>query len=144
MFKNNTKILVVDDTLPVLRIIVNMLRSLGFLHVDMAHDGQEAWQSLNKKRECSGAGTGYGLVICDWHMPNLSGIQLLKKVREDQYLKDISFVMVTVEHNMLNINSAVMAGVDGYILKPVTEPALRIGLRNAFAKQLLKTKNETE
>ena len=89
MFNLKIKVLVVDDFPTMRRIVKNLLKQLGFENIDEAEDGAQARVKLK-------AG-GYGLVVSDWNMPVMEGIDLLKHVREDETLKAIPFLMVTAE-----------------------------------------------
>ena len=85
----NTNVLIVDDYRTMLRIIRNLLKQLDFNNVDEATDGQEALAKLR-------AGN-FGLVISDWNMAPMTGLDLLKEVRADARLKNLPFIMITAE-----------------------------------------------
>ena len=110
-------ILIVDDYKTMLRIIRNLLKQLGFNNVDEATDGSMALQKLRDK--------DYGLVISDWNMEPMTGLQLLKEVRADERLKDMPFIMVTAESKTENVVAAKQAGVNNYIVKPFNADTLR-------------------
>jgi two-component system chemotaxis response regulator CheY len=111
------KVLIVDDYKTMLRIIRNLLKQLDFENVDEAMDGQEA---LGKLR----AGN-FGLVISDWNMAPMTGLDLLREVRADAKLKDTPFIMVTAESKTENVIAAKAAGVSNYIVKPFNAETLR-------------------
>jgi two-component system chemotaxis response regulator CheY len=113
----NTPVLIVDDYKTMLRIIRNLLKQLDIENVEEATDGQEA---LNKLR----AGH-YGLVISDWNMAPMTGLDLLKEVRADAKLKDTPFIMITAESKTENVVAAKQAGVSNYIVKPFNAETLR-------------------
>lgn len=113
----NTPVLIVDDYKTMLRIIRNLLKQLDIENVEEATDGQEA---LNKLR----AGN-YGLVISDWNMAPMTGLDLLKEVRADAKLKDTPFIMITAESKTENVVAAKQAGVSNYIVKPFNAETLR-------------------
>ncbi|MCC7283866.1 MAG: chemotaxis response regulator CheY [Acetobacteraceae bacterium] len=113
----NTPILIVDDYKTMLRIIRNLLRQLDFSNVEEATDGAEA---LTKLR-----GGGFGLVISDWNMQPMTGLQLLLEVRADGRLKHLPFIMVTAESKTENVVAAKQAGVSNYIVKPFNAETLR-------------------
>lgn len=113
----NMSILIVDDYKTMLRIIRNLLKQLGFDNVDEATDGSAALQKLRGKT--------YGLVISDWNMEPLSGLQLLKEVRKDVKLKEMPFIMVTAESKSENVIAAKQAGVSNYIVKPFNAATLK-------------------
>ncbi|HEY4252060.1 MAG TPA: chemotaxis response regulator CheY [Roseomonas sp.] len=110
-------VLIVDDYRTMLRIIRNLLKQLEFDNVDEATDGQEA---LSKLR----AGN-FGLVISDWNMAPMTGLDLLKEVRADQRLRSTPFIMITAESKTENVIAAKAAGVSNYIVKPFNAETLR-------------------
>src|SRR3546814_689129 len=103
-------ILIVDDYKTMLRIIRNLLKQLGFENVDEATDGSGALHKLREKN--------YGLVISDWNMEPMTGLQLLREVRADAKLKSLPFIMITAESKTENVIAAREAGVNNYIVKP--------------------------
>ena len=113
----NMSILIVDDYKTMLRIIRNLLKQLGFNNVDEAIDGSSALTKLRDK--------DYGLVISDWNMEPMSGLQLLKEVRADVKLKEIPFIMITAESKSENVIAAKEAGVSNYIVKPFNAATLK-------------------
>ena len=113
----NMSILIVDDYKTMLRIIRNLLKQLGFNSVDEAIDGSSALTKLREK--------DFGLVISDWNMEPMSGLQLLKEVRADVKLKDIPFIMITAESKSENVIAAKEAGVSNYIVKPFNAATLK-------------------
>ena len=113
----NMQVLVVDDYKTMLRIIGNLLKQLGFNNVDTATDGSMALQMMRR--------TAYGLVISDWNMEPMTGLQLLKEVRADGSLKETPFIMITAESKTENVNAAKQAGVNNYIVKPFNAATLK-------------------
>ena len=113
----NMPILIVDDYKTMLRIISNLLKQLGFGNVEEATDGSMA---LGKLRE-----RNYGLVISDWNMEPMTGLQLLQEVRADDRLKGTPFIMVTAESKTENVVAAKAAGVNNYIVKPFNAETLK-------------------
>ncbi len=113
----NMPILIVDDYKTMLRIIRNLLKQLGFNNVAEAIDGSSALQRLRDK-DC-------GLIISDWNMEPMSGLQLLKEVRADVKLKDVPFIMITAESKSENVIAAKEAGVSNYIVKPFNAATLK-------------------
>jgi two-component system chemotaxis response regulator CheY len=110
-------ILVVDDYKTMIRIISNLLRQLGFHNIDEATDGGRALSLMR--------GRSYGLVISDWNMEPMTGLDLLKEVRSDSKLKDTPFIMVTAESKTDNVITAKAAGVSNYIVKPFNAETLK-------------------
>ena len=115
----NMRVLIVDDYKTMLRIMRNLLKQLNFNNVEEAIDGSEA---LGKLREGDG---DYGLIISDWNMEPMTGIQLLREVRGDDGLKAIPFIMVTAESKSENVIAAKEAGVSNYIVKPYNAETLK-------------------
>lgn len=125
MSKNpKMRILVVDDFSTMRRIIKNILRQLGFDNVTEADDGTMAWEILGKDN--------IDFIISDWHMPKMSGIELLRKVRESEEYAEIPFLMVTAESQQENIIEAVQARVSNYIVKPFTPETLGMKIDKIF------------
>lgn len=113
----NMRILVVDDAQTMRRIIVNLLRQLGFTNMTEADDGTTAWEKLSTEH--------IDLIISDWNMPKMTGIELLKRVRESEAYKTAPFIMVTAEGKRENVIAAVQAGVSNYIVKPFNAATLK-------------------
>jgi two-component system, chemotaxis family, chemotaxis protein CheY len=111
------KVLVVDDYSTMRRIIRNLLAQIGFADVDEAADGPSALKKLQ-----SG---GYTLVISDWNMEPMTGLQLLQEVRGNSQLKALPFIMVTAESKTENVVAAKEAGVSNYIIKPFNAETLK-------------------
>ena len=113
----NMNVLIVDDYQTMLRILRNLLRQLNFKNIDEASDGSEALKKLRAKP--------FGLIISDWNMEPMTGIQLLREVRADEKLKHIPFVMITAESKSENVIAAKEAGVSNYIVKPFNAETLK-------------------
>lgn len=113
----NMNILIVDDYKTMLRIIENLLKQLGFKSVFQATDGSMALKMMHEQP--------YGLVISDWNMEPMTGLQLLKEVRADARLKGTPFIMVTAESKVENVAAAKEAGVNNYIVKPFNAETLK-------------------
>ena len=116
----NMNVLIVDDYKTMLRILRNLLRQLNFHNVDEANNGAEALKKLREEK--------FGLVISDWNMEPMAGIQLLREVRHDPQLKSIPFVMITAESKSENVIAAKEAGVSNYIVKPFNAETLKAKL----------------
>lgn len=113
----NMNVLIVDDYKTMLRIINNLLKQLGFPNVDEATDGAMALDMFKLKN--------YGLVISDWNMEPMSGIDLLKQVRALPTNGNVPFIMVTAESKTENVIAAKQAGVSNYIVKPFNAETLK-------------------
>ena len=111
------RILIVDDYATMLRILRNLLRQLELENVDEAANGEEALFKLRK--------SPYDLVISDWNMQPMTGIELLRHVRADAKIKHLPFIMVTAESKTENVIVAKQAGVSNYIVKPFNADTLR-------------------
>jgi two-component system chemotaxis response regulator CheY len=111
------KILVVDDYATMRRITRNLLSQIGHTEVDEAGDGMSALQKLRESK--------YDLVISDWNMEPITGLQLLKEIRADVKLNPIPFIMVTAESKTENVIEAKQAGVNNYIVKPFNADTLK-------------------
>ena len=119
-------ILIVDDYKTMLRIVRNLLKQLGFENVDEATDGGSALQKLREKP--------FGLVISDWNMEPMTGLQLLREIRADGKLKDLPFIMVTAESKTENVVAAKEAGVNNYIVKPFNADTLKTKLTSVLGE----------
>jgi two-component system chemotaxis response regulator CheY len=113
----NMNVLIVDDYKTMLRIIRNLLKQLNFNNIDEASDGTAALQRLQHK--------DFGLIISDWNMEPMTGLQLLREVRSNDHLKHIPFIMVTAESKTENVIAAKEAGVSNYIVKPFNAETLK-------------------
>lgn len=123
-FDTNMRVLVVDDFSTMRRIVKNILRQLGFTNIVEADDGTTAWETLNKDK--------IDFIISDWNMPNMTGIELLRKVRASEEFGDLPFLMVTAEAQQENIIEAVQAKVSNYIVKPFTAETMKQKIDKIF------------
>ena len=119
------KILVVDDFSTMRRIIKNLLRELGFENTHEADDGSTALPLLQNGK--------FDLLITDWNMPGMQGIDLLRAVRSSQELAALPVLMVTAESHRNQIVAAVDAGINAYIIKPFTAQTLQEKIDKIFA-----------
>ncbi len=126
MLEPNARILVVDDFSTMRRIVKNALKALNYLNIDEAEDGAAALQKLRTEH--------FELVVCDWNMPGMTGIDLLRAVRSDPALRSMPFLMVTAEAKRENIIEAIQAGVNNYIVKPFTPQTFSEKLHAIFEK----------
>lgn len=120
----NMKVLVVDDFATMRRILKNILKQIGFTNISEADDGKTALTELKKEK--------FDLILCDWNMPQMSGLELLTALKSDNGLKDIPFVMVTAEAQKDNILEAVKEGVNSYVVKPFTAETIGEKLKKVF------------
>jgi two-component system chemotaxis response regulator CheY len=110
-------VLIVDDYATMLRIVRNLLKQIGFNNIEEATDGSQALQMMKTKK--------FGLVISDWNMEPVTGIQFLREVRQDDSLRATPFIMVTAESKAENVAEAKKAGVSNYIVKPFNADTLK-------------------
>ena len=104
--------------MPAMRSILrNMLEELGYQHVEEAEDGQQAWDLV---REAARAGKEhcFHIVISDWNMPGLSGVELLRSIRSASECDRLAFFMVTAVGDSAHIAEATHAGANDYVVKP--------------------------
>jgi len=112
------KLLVVDDSSTMRRIIKNTLSRLGYEDVLEGEDGVQGWTVLNDNPDM-------GMLITDWNMPEMNGLELVKKVRADSRFVDLPIIMVTTEGGKAEVITALKAGVNNYIVKPFTPQVLK-------------------
>ena len=104
------KVLVVADSVAIRQIIKKNLKELGFSELIEAENGAAGLKKAGEEP--------VDLIVSDWNMPNMTGLEFLKAVRADAGLKRIAFIMVTSEADKEKIMEAVQAGVDQYLVKP--------------------------
>jgi two-component system chemotaxis response regulator CheY len=124
MMDTNMDVLVVDDASAMRRIVRGLLKELGFKNIREADNGQSALDELKRRKA--------DLVVSDWNMPEMSGIDLLRAIRSDEALKSIPVLMVTAEAKKENILAAIQAGVNNYIVKPFNAQTLQEKLTKIF------------
>lgn len=118
------KILVVDDSTTMLRIIKNTLSRLGYTDTVEAGNGVEGLERLEEG--------GIELILTDWNMPEMDGLTFVKKVREQATYKGVPILMVTTEGEKNSILEALKAGVNNYVVKPFTPDTLKEKLDAVF------------
>lgn len=104
------KILIADDFAEMRMVIRSILKNIGFTNINEADGGKAVLRLLRKQK--------YDLILCDWNMPDMPGVEVLRKIRSDDELKDMPFIMITAEAQKENILEALEAGVSSYIVKP--------------------------
>ncbi|MEO5357080.1 MAG: chemotaxis response regulator CheY [Nitrospirae bacterium YQR-1] len=125
-YDKNMRILVVDDFSTMRRIIKNILKQLGYEKIEEAEDGEQAFTKLKNG--------DFDFLITDWNMPNVTGLELLKRVRADAKLKALPVLLVTAEAEKEQVIEAVKAGVNNYVIKPFTSDVLKEKLDKIFEK----------
>lgn len=116
------KILVVDDSMAMRKILSNHLKNIGYTELVEASNGKEALQAVVDNE-------GISLILCDWNMPEMNGLEFLKKFREED--KKTPFIMVTTESEKDKVVDAIQAGVSSYILKPFSQDVLKEKIHQA-------------
>jgi two-component system chemotaxis response regulator CheY len=124
MVDRNINILVVDDFGAMRRIVKNILTHLGYANIFEAENGKRALEILGREK--------IQFVIADWNMPEMSGIELLKTVRNSEEWKDLPFLMVTAEGQKENVIAAGKYKVSHYIIKPFTPETLMEKMNKIF------------
>ena len=114
------KILIVDDSTVLRRLITNILNSAGYSDILQAESGSQALKSLS----------GVGLILTNWNMPEMDGIAFAKKVRKNPATSDVPIIMITAEGTKDAVMEALGAGVNEYIVKPFTRSTLLEKLQN--------------
>jgi two-component system chemotaxis response regulator CheY len=122
----NMEILIVDDFSTMRKIVKNTLKQIGFTNILEADDGTTALEALKEKK--------VDLIISDWNMPKMTGLDLLKTIRGEESTKDIPFVMVTAEAQKQNVIKAVQAGASDYVVKPFTANTVKEKLAKVLDK----------
>ncbi len=131
MFPRSAKFLVVDDFATMRKIVEKMLAEFGYANVEEASDGASALNLLQKAAETDHP---FDMVICDWNMPGLSGLEVLRKCRNDAKLKQLPFIMVTCESEQSNILEAANLGVSDYAVKPFSSKVFQTKLEKVWKK----------
>lgn len=123
--RTDLKVLVVDDSDTIRRVHRKIVLELGIKVVDEAEDGVIALKKLKT--------TSYDLIILDWNMPNMLGIDVLKTIRADMTLKNTKVLMVTAEGSKENVVEAIKCGANNYIIKPFNADTVGEKIQKLFA-----------
>lgn len=121
-------ILIVDDSATALQVMSSILADFGFNNISKAGSGAEAWGKINSQGD-------FALVLSDWNMPDMTGIELLSKVRSDDRFTDVPFVLVTTNSDKEYVVQASGKGVNGFIVKPYTSALLEEKLTELFKQE---------
>ena len=121
------KTLVVDDFATMRKIVKNVLKQIDITNVTEADNGKRALEVLRKEGD-------FELIVSDWIMPEMTGLEFLKACKEDESVKKIPFVMVTAEAQKASVIEAIKAGVDNYIVKPFTPDKLQEAIQKATVR----------
>ncbi|WP_413291006.1 response regulator [Bdellovibrio sp. HCB337] len=131
MFPSDTRILVIDDMPSIRDLVKNHLKAMGFKSIQEASDGEEALRMLIQSNT---PGNSIQLVISDWNMPHMKGIDLLKHVRATAEWANLPFVLLTSEAERDQVTEAVLAGASQYIVKPFSAKIFEDKLKTAYQK----------
>jgi len=121
------KTLVVDDFATMRKIVKNVLRQIDITNVTEAENGRQALEILKREGD-------FELIVSDWIMPEMTGIEFLKACKDDECVRKIPFVMVTAEAQKDSVIEAIKGGVDNYIVKPFTPDKLQDAIQKAVAR----------
>lgn len=127
----NMRVLVIDDMATMRKIIKNMLGQIGFKNIQEADDGATAWPMIKDAHE---RGEPFEFIVSDWNMPQMTGLDLLKHIRESEEFKKLPFLMITAEAEQGNVVIAVKAGVSNFIVKPFSAQVLKEKIDKIFNK----------
>lgn len=125
----NLRVLVTDDQLMMRTVISQDLRNMGFVQIDTAPNGREAWRLIDDARRSNHP---YSMVFLDWNMPELDGLGVLTKCRAEKKLDNMAVVMITAEQEKKNVLKAISTGATSYIVKPVSRDALQKNVERIF------------
>jgi two-component system chemotaxis response regulator CheY len=131
MFPASTRILVVDDMATMRGIIRNQLRTIGFDHFIEAKNGLAAFTLLGEHFK---RGEPIELVLSDWNMAEMGGLDLLRRVRATEQIKDVPFLMITAADEAHQVQEAIASGVSNYLMKPFTPSTLKEKLELIWRK----------
>ncbi|UYL07662.1 response regulator [Bdellovibrio sp. SKB1291214] len=131
MFPLETRILVIDDMPSIRDLVKNTLKAMGFKNIQEAGDGEEGLKVL---MQANNPGSSIQLVISDWNMPKMKGLDLLKHVRATAEWQNLPFVLLTSESERDQVTEAVLAGVSQYIVKPFSAKIFEDKLKAAWTK----------
>ncbi len=126
MLDPTTRILVVDDVPLMRRLTCSFLSKMGIKEVREAKDGKAALEALRQALA--------DLVISDWNMPEMSGIELLREIRSDAALKGIPLLLMTATDDKGDINEAMKCGISDYIAKPFDSKSLEAKIRTVLTE----------
>ena len=137
MFPKTCKILVVDDDPVSRRNMQSVLKEIGYTNVETVDGAPLALSKLQESNR-GGSRAQYELVISDWNMPSMTGLELLSSVRQNKDTMNLPFIMMTTEDTKQNIFQAVKAGVSSFAAKPVTAAVFRMKIDAAYVKHFSK------
>ncbi|MCF7886309.1 MAG: response regulator [Candidatus Marinimicrobia bacterium] len=117
------KVLFVDDSPTMRRIMVNSLKKIGYTNLIEAENGEDALEKIEED---------VGLILADWNMPEMNGKEMVKELKANDQYKDIPIIMVTTRGTKDDVVTAVKIGVNGYIVKPFTPETLKSKIKKVL------------
>lgn len=126
-----TKILVVDDSQDLADLIVQQLLRMGYDNVEVANDGREAYNLCVQKTPTT---EKFDLIISDLRMPKMTGLELLRYVRNNAHLSETGFIMITGHSDKVQVQEAISLRVDEFLTKPHNEASLETKVKRVLAK----------
>lgn len=131
MFPKSTRILIVDDFPTMRKITKKVLSEMGFTDIDEASDGEKAWALIKKAND---EYKPFGLIISDWEMPEIEGLELLRLCRQEPHFQTLPFILMASESHQNLIRTAADAGVSDYLIKPFNAATLKAKLEKVWLK----------
>ena len=131
MIPADTKILIADDMPTIRDLVKNQLKAMGFKNIVEAADGEQA---LNLLIQYNTPGSAIELVISDWNMPKMTGLEFLKQVRASDEWANLPFILLTSESERDQVTEAILAGVSQYVVKPFAAKAFEEKLKGVWNK----------
>lgn len=131
MFPQSTRILIIDDMPTIRDLVKNHLKAMGYKNLLEAEDGEQGLQILVQQHSIQ---QPVQMVICDWNMPKMKGLDLLKQIRATSDWQNLPFIMLTSETDRESVTEAVLAGVSQYIVKPFAAKIFEDKLKTVWAK----------
>lgn len=138
MFATDIRIIIIDDMVTMRKIVKKSLLNIGYTNVTEANDAAVALPLIKTASE---SGLPFGLIISDWNMPGMLGIDLLQAVRNDPALKDTPFILLTAENENEQIKKAISLDIDGYVIKPFTPQRLKETIQKAYDKKMKRAQS---
>ncbi len=127
-FDKSLRVLIAEDNPNLRKVIVNIVKKIGFTDVIEAEDGKDAWEKVEQG--------GVGLILTDWSMPRMTGLDLLEKIRDaKEPISNTPFLMITASDTKDAIITAGKKGADAYIIKPFSVNTIADKIREAFDKR---------
>jgi len=129
---DKASVLVAEDNMDSANLLMDILQDMGVKNVDLAKDGMEAFDKMKSQR--------YDLILCDWDMPELNGLEVHAKAKASKILGSAYFMMVTAVSEAARIREAIQQGVNDYIVKPIDIDVLENKIKNCLE---LQSENKT-